>query len=662
MPLFFTTYCAQKTELRSLENWSYKYGVDSNRDARWQSTRTLLNPRDRRGRKVLVLRARLPEGTAGRTLFIPYAFTSLEVSRAEPKPRRGRPFTGKTWRMLDLKEADAGEFVYLHVHSDYHFIGVTGDVLLGRKSDLILRMVRGDLDRFGLAVLYLFLGLTAIYLYLRRRTRREFLAFAIFVLSVGFYTIFYTRGLQLFIYQPRLLAAFWLISLFLVPTAIAWFMELLFGPGPGRALFWMRIVMLTYGVGSLSLAAMGLVHPLKIRVPFFVLMLASLGVALWILASAIRRGDINARIFLLGLSILAGIAALDINLALFTDESAERPRPMSHLGMFAFVASLIYILGRRFAQTYRDLERYSRELEQARDAMAGHAEQLARNVREATEQLRGANDELKTRNQSLRESNTSLEEARRTARTDLEMAMHVQSRVLPAEPPAVRGWEIAFHYEAAMGISGDFYDFFTREDELLGTGIFDVSGHGTASGLITILTRSIVHRQFRALASEPLGRVMTAVNEELITELERVDNFVTGALVRPTPGGVDCVLAGHTRPLIKRVDGSMETIGGGSDDPRGSILGSYYARGDYRAMSRQIHPGDTLLLYTDALIEGTDHRQEPFQMSGLREALARVPKEAGPRETLDELLDALRDHTGAAPLEDDLTVIVLKKT
>jgi serine phosphatase RsbU (regulator of sigma subunit) len=60
---------------------------------------------------------------------------------------------------------------------------------------------------------------------------------------------------------------------------------------------------------------------------------------------------------------------------------------------------------------------------------------------------------------------------------------------LSVKPPVVSGWDIAFTSRPKSGVSGDFYDFYTNGDKLEGLSLFDVSGHGVAPALITILSK-----------------------------------------------------------------------------------------------------------------------------------------------------------------------------
>jgi sigma-B regulation protein RsbU (phosphoserine phosphatase) len=78
----------------------------------------------------------------------------------------------------------------------------------------------------------------------------------------------------------------------------------------------------------------------------------------------------------------------------------------------------------------------------------------------------------------------------------MDMASNVQATLFPPTPPEVNGWDIAFVFRPMAGVSGDMYDFYTEGDTLNGVALFDVSGHGIASGLITMIARTVFQRNF----------------------------------------------------------------------------------------------------------------------------------------------------------------------
>lgn len=114
---------------------------------------------------------------------------------------------------------------------------------------------------------------------------------------------------------------------------------------------------------------------------------------------------------------------------------------------------------------------------------AWSSEHLLDLLQKRERQLELANEELSTINRELID-------ARDISRRDLAMAINVQRNFLPAMAPRDAAWDLAFHFHPMAGVSGDFYDFYCTAGALRGVGIFDVSGHGISSALVTMIARS----------------------------------------------------------------------------------------------------------------------------------------------------------------------------
>ena len=79
---------------------------------------------------------------------------------------------------------------------------------------------------------------------------------------------------------------------------------------------------------------------------------------------------------------------------------------------------------------------------------------------------------------------------------EIELAAFVQESFSKRKMPDLESFDIAYYSKAMAGVSGDMYDFYTDDDILEGAGIFDVSGHGISSGLVTMLVRNIFQQEF----------------------------------------------------------------------------------------------------------------------------------------------------------------------
>ncbi len=287
---------------------------------------------------------------------------------------------------------------------------------------------------------------------------------------------------------------------------------------------------------------------------------------------------------------------------------------------------------------------------------------LERKVASRTEELKAAFEELEAINEQLSETNASLENAYRIAQRDMNMAVNVQMNILPGEPPAMEGWDIAFSYRPMAGVSGDIYDFYTFNGSLLGLSLFDVSGHGISSGLITLLAKSIAFRNFEKDPGSGLDLVMARINRELIRELGAVDHYLTGIILRFQENNVQYVNAAHPDMLRLRSGADApEPVFPPSGMMKGPILGVENDDAHFDMVEFGMGTGDFLLLYTDALFESRNASGEEF---GFERVMESFRKAAGgsARETLSRIIDDFSEFLGNEPISDDMTVLTIKRT
>lgn len=205
-----------------------------------------------------------------------------------------------------------------------------------------------------------------------------------------------------------------------------------------------------------------------------------------------------------------------------------------------------------------------------------------------------------------------LEERHRVA-TTLQAAMLT-------ELPSVRSAELAATYASATRtdqVGGDWYDAVVLDDDACVLMIGDVTGHDMRAAAQMGQLRSML-RTFAWCQDEPpavLLRLLDRANRGLA--LHSSGTAVVARLDR-TPHGFDLTWsnAGHPAPLVLRADGSVETLDAPADLMLGVLPGT--TRHDHRA--RLAH-GDTLLLYTDGLVErrGTSYAE---RLAAARAALA----------------------------------------
>ncbi len=257
--------------------------------------------------------------------------------------------------------------------------------------------------------------------------------------------------------------------------------------------------------------------------------------------------------------------------------------------------------------------------------------------------------------------NRLLREARIEAERDMEMAANVQQSFIPTTYSDSKSWDLAYIFKPMTGVSGDFYDFYEKDGKLLGAGLFDVSGHGISSGLITVIARSIIHRHFVAMYDQPLNKVLEQINDDLITEIGDSNNYLTGILVRFKESSIEYVNAAH--PSILKYNSKIKRVyevNKEDESWRGCFLGIQLMRTEFGMMEVPMGSGDALVLFSDCLNEAVNSDHEPFGYKGIIESLEDISADSA-QNMLDRISECFFDHVGKMSLDDDLTALVIRR-
>ena len=242
---------------------------------------------------------------------------------------------------------------------------------------------------------------------------------------------------------------------------------------------------------------------------------------------------------------------------------------------------------------------------------------------------------------------------------DLEIARDIQRILLPAEAPAINGFEISGINVPARQVSGDYFDYIHVDDERLGVAIADVSGKGVPASLIMAICRSVLRSE--AVRNPSPANVLQKVNRQLYPDIKE-DMFISMAylILDQGPNGVTLARAGHDAPLLyKRQSQSVTPI-----KPRGMVVGidsgNVFDRitGDFAV---PLERDDCLVLYTDGVTEALDTEGNEF---GLERTIQSVRASAtdGAQAIIRQVIDDVRNFTGSHPQSDDITLIAIRKT
>ena len=198
-----------------------------------------------------------------------------------------------------------------------------------------------------------------------------------------------------------------------------------------------------------------------------------------------------------------------------------------------------------------------------------------------------------------------------------EFATALQQTLLPPMLPEIAGLELACHYHPASTrqVGGDFYDVFALGSDRWAFFIGDVEGHGVGAAVATSLIRYTLRAS--ALHNDDPTKTLAELNRVLLRENQprRFCTVLFGTL-QPHPDGdgflVTIATGGHPPALLADArHGDVRPV-----RSRGGMLVGALASATFDVCTAHLQPGQTLLLYTDGIIEAR-RGANPFDETSL---------------------------------------------
>ncbi len=180
------------------------------------------------------------------------------------------------------------------------------------------------------------------------------------------------------------------------------------------------------------------------------------------------------------------------------------------------------------------------------------------------------------------------------------LAMRLQQAIMPPDeqPPEVAGIDVAVRYRPVGEghlVGGDWYDTLLLPGKEVLLVVGDVAGHG-----IDAVTGMVAARNsLRGLAITGAGpaELLRMLNGVMCDLTSGVVGTVVCGLYNPETSGLRWARAGHLPPVLVRGRTAREL-----PLPGGVLLGMD-PDAAYEEATQPLQPGDTLLLFTDGLIE-----------------------------------------------------------
>ena len=273
-------------------------------------------------------------------------------------------------------------------------------------------------------------------------------------------------------------------------------------------------------------------------------------------------------------------------------------------------------------------------------------------IRSATRLINHA-AELAERNRAIKESNDHIQK-------DLRAAAAAQRRLLPDIQEDMLGFSIASAFVPSSFVSGDMFGCFPIDDTRLGFYAVDVSGHGVHASLLSVAIGYLITPEF--FRTIVLGDEHAPDPAALVANLNvrfgaaDDDEYFTMfcGVIDTSSGKLDYCQAAYPSPYYVKASGETQMIGDGGF-PVGMLPDV-----EYENNAMMIDPDSAIVIYSDAATEAESIENKPFGSDRLREIVRTLP-ETGPEKLPVTIVKALTDWRGGNTLEDDLTVVTLKR-
>jgi sigma-B regulation protein RsbU (phosphoserine phosphatase) len=241
---------------------------------------------------------------------------------------------------------------------------------------------------------------------------------------------------------------------------------------------------------------------------------------------------------------------------------------------------------------------------------------------------------------------------------DLQIAREIQMWLLPLNPPAVAGLEIAFATRPANTVAGDYYDVFPRTSAEGASGTYllavaDVVGKSIPAALLMATFQASLKTLSSSACS--LGELVERMNHYVCTNSQGGLRFTTAVLGEydSQTRTLTYINAGHNMPILRRSSGAIERL-----DVGGLPLGVQEGCG-YQTGRVVLEPNDWLVVFTDGVVEAVNDGGEEYGETRLLTVL-NGGIATTPAKLLSRIMVDLDLFVGSTPQHDDITCMLVK--
>jgi hypothetical protein len=238
------------------------------------------------------------------------------------------------------------------------------------------------------------------------------------------------------------------------------------------------------------------------------------------------------------------------------------------------------------------------------------------------------------------------------ARDELEAGRKIQQALMPEHYPQVEGWQIMLFTQSANEVGGDLVDFLKIDPRRISISLADISGKGLHAALLM----SKLQATIRALTSSELSieNLVSCVNDIFHRDTPP-SIFASLLYVELTPASdiLHFINAGHFPPIVFHGNDRQ-------DIPKGELGIGLQAGTKYIQRKMRLAEGDVFIGYSDGITEARNESGDFYGIDRLKKILPPIISLSA-QKIGNFILQDIKRFVGDAPINDDMSLIVLKR-
>jgi serine phosphatase RsbU (regulator of sigma subunit) len=233
---------------------------------------------------------------------------------------------------------------------------------------------------------------------------------------------------------------------------------------------------------------------------------------------------------------------------------------------------------------------------------------------------------------------------------ELNVASNVQENLWPAAGISGKDWEINGLCKTATELGGDHFDWFKPANGRILFTIGDVTGHGVASAMVQSSIKTWM--AMNATSCESADELLNKINRlHCRYGAKKLPMSCWAGFYEPETGRLNFSSAGQSYPMLVDSQQKVSRL-----KLPGMPLG-IREKNKYKCSNIVIEPGQTLVLYTDGIVESSNAAGEFFGFEGLEKAVANIV-DMDPRQAMEHIFTEVENW---GEQTDDRTIVILKR-